>query len=134
YSQFGNHVKAQSIWQVSDSLAIIGEGTYVIESSVLARGSIGAELRHSPVLTTYIEYRFIDIDKNELLGIGWTYQLTPKYRIQINPQYDFRFDDFRLFTMRLTRSFPDFDFTLQFRYDKVRDDASFGASLNLAQF
>ena len=95
---------------------------------------MGIELRHSPVLTTYIEYRYIDVDKNELLGVGWTYQLTPKYRIQINPQYDFRVDDFRSLSMRITRSFPDFDFTVQFRYDKIRDDTSIGASLDLAQF
>ena len=134
YSQFGDHVKAQAIWQVSDSLALVGEGTYTLDPGALARGSIGAELRHSPVLTTYIEYRYIEVDKNELLGIGWTYQLTPKYRIQINPQYDFRFDDFRSLSMRLTRSFPDFDFTLQFRYDKIRNDTAFGASVDLAQF
>lgn len=97
-------------------------------------GSIGVEMRHSPLLTTYIEYRYIQIDHNELLGIGWNYQVTPKFRVILSPQYDFQANDFRSINMRVTRSFPDFYFTVKVSYDKISDDTAVGASLDLAQF
>lgn len=134
YSQMGNHIRAQATWLLSDSLSVVGETTYVLDTSTFARGAIGVELRHSPLLTTYVEYRYIDADKNELLSVGWVYQLTPKYQVMVSPQYDFRVQDLRSITTRLTRSFPDFDFTLEFRYDQISNITSFGASLKLAQF
>jgi hypothetical protein len=134
YSQFGNHVRARGIWLFSDSLAFVGEGIYDLDESVVSRGSVGAELRHTPLLTTYIQYRFIDISMSELLELGWRYQLTPKYQVAFAPQWDFRADDLRSLNLRITRTFPDFDFTLAVNYDQIRDDTSVGASLNIAEF
>ncbi|MCI0363532.1 MAG: LPS assembly protein LptD [Phycisphaerales bacterium] len=134
YSQFGDHVRAVGMWLLSDHVTVAGEATYVLEDDILARGSIGAELRHSPLLSTYVEYRFIDAGDSELLAVGWNYQLTPKYRIAIVPQYDFREQDFRSLDARLTRSFPDFNFTLRVKYDQIRDDTIFGAMLELVEF
>lgn len=134
YSQFGDHARAELIWLLSDTLTLAGETTYALEPDVFARSSVGMELRHSPVFTTYVEYRFIDASDNELLGANWTYQLTPKYALSLRPQWDFNEDDFRSLTARLTRRFPDFDFTLAVRYDKIRDETSLGASLGAAEF
>jgi hypothetical protein len=134
YSQFGDHLRATLIWLLSDSLALTGETTYALDDTEFARSSIGAELRHSPLLTMYIEYRVIEVSENELLAVNWTYQLTPKYRLSLTPQYDFREEDLRSLSGRLTRSFPDFEFTLHVRYDQIRDDTSVGASLGLVEF
>lgn len=134
YSQFGDHIRGTGVWLVSDSLSLLGTGVWDLDENVMARGSIGAELRHTPLLTTYIEYRFIDASSSELLAIGWTYQLTPKYQVAIAPQWDFRADDLRSMNFKLTRSFPDFDFTLAVRYDQIADETSVGASLNIAEF
>jgi outer membrane receptor protein involved in Fe transport len=134
YSRFGDHVDAAASWLISDNLSIVGETVYALEPDTFARGSIGAELRHSPLLVTYVEYRVIDASETELLGVGWTYQVTPKYRVALSPQYDFREEDFRALNARITRSFPDFDFTLQVRYDQIRDDTSVGASLSVVEF
>lgn len=134
YSMFGDHVHVQAEWLITDSVSFVGQETYVLDPGDFARGSVGVELRHNPLLTTYVEYRHIDADNSELLGVGWIYQLTPKYKLVVNPQYDFREGDFRSFNFKLTRSFPDFDFTFQVRYDQIRDDTAVGASLGLAEF
>jgi hypothetical protein len=83
---------------------------------------------------TFIEFRYINANHSELLDFGWIYQITPKYRIMLNPQYDFDEERFRALTLRVTRSFPDFDLTFVIRYDQIRDDTLFGASLGLAKF
>lgn len=134
YSQFGDHIFTSAIWQPSDHLAIVGEATYDLDESAIARGSIGVELRHSPMLLTFVEFRYIDISDNELLSVGWDYKLSKKYKVRLRPQWDFREDKFRAITFSVTRSFPDFDFTFRIRHDDIRDDTSFGASMDVVQF
>ena len=134
YSQFGDHVQTSFQWLPSDHLSFVGEATYDTDDSTIARGSIGTEIRHSPLLRTFVEYRYIDVSENELLAIGWDYQLTPKYRVSLRPDWDLRADEFRAVQLGVTRSFPDFDFTIQIRHDEIRDDTTLAASMDLAKF
>ena len=101
---------------------------------LFARGSVGGELRHSPNLTTFAEYRFIDASDNKLLDVGWNYQLTQLYRVAISPQWDFKNDEFRSVRLRVVRAFPEFDLTVAVRYDSIKDETSVGASLGLVEF
>jgi hypothetical protein len=134
YSQFGDHVAASFIWLLSDSFSLVGEQTIDIDESAIARGSIGAELQHAPDLSTYVEFRYLDASDNELLGVRWTYRLSPVYQVSFRPQWDFRQDEFRSVTLRVTRSFPDFDLEVQVKHDEIKDDTSIGASLDLVEF
>jgi len=134
YSQFGHHARASLLWLLSDALALSGEGTWDLDESAVARGSIGAELRHSPLLSTYAEFRYLDISDSELLDIGWSYRLTPKYRVNVSPQWDFREDEFRAVRLRIIRIFPDFELTVQVRHDEIKDDTTFAASIDLVEF
>jgi hypothetical protein len=134
YSQAGDHVRGVLVWLLSDSVAVVGEQTIDIDESAIARGSIGAELRHSRDLSTYVEYRYIDASDNQLLGVSWDYALTPLYHVRLRPQWDFQEDQFRSISVQVTREFPDFELTLQFRHDEIRDDTSIGASIDLVEF
>jgi hypothetical protein len=134
YSQFGNHAKGSASWLISDSLTLGGTIIYDLDEEAVARGSIGLEMRHSPDLTTYIEYRTLDVSDTELLELGINYQLTRQYRFIIVPQWDFNADQFRAATLRIVRSFPDFDVILTMNYDSIRDETSYGASIRLAEF
>ncbi|HWB18823.1 MAG TPA: LPS assembly protein LptD, partial [Phycisphaerales bacterium] len=134
YSQFGDHFHSAFTWQISDSLALSGDGTYDLDEHQLDRGAIGIELRHTPNFSTYIEYRTIKIDDTELLSIGWNYQITAKYFLSLSPDYDFHKEDFRSVTARLTRRFPDVDFTVRMRYDQIQNDTSIGASMEFVSF
>ncbi|MHC4108821.1 MAG: hypothetical protein ACYSTY_12115, partial [Planctomycetota bacterium] len=134
YSQFGDHVAASAVWLLSDTFSILGQGTYDLDESAVSRGSIGAELRHTPLLSTHVEFRYLDASDNELLGVGWRYQLTPKYTVQIDPQWDFRADEFRAIGVRVTRRFPEFDLIVEVRHDEIEDDTIIGASLGRVLF
>ncbi|MHC4415868.1 MAG: LPS assembly protein LptD [Planctomycetota bacterium] len=134
YSQFGDHVHTELMWVLSDHFSVAGEATYDLDESVLSRGSIGTELRHSPLLATFVEYRYLDASENELLEIGWSYLLTPKYRVSLRPQWDFQANEFRSVSLRVVRRFPEFDLTIQVRHDEIKDDTSLGASIGLVEF
>jgi hypothetical protein len=134
YSQFGDHVHGSMIWLLSDHLSIAGEATYDLDNDVIARGAIGTELRHSPVLATFVEYRYIDASDNRLLEMGWNYELTPKYHVSFRPQWDFEENDLRAVRLIVTRSFPDFDLAIEVRRDEIEDETTIGASLDLVEF
>ena len=67
-------------------------------------------------------------------GKRMRYQLTPKYQMSFNPQWDLNADEFRAVTGRVQRAFPDFVFNTLIRYDRIRDETTIGASINLAKF
>ena len=134
YSQFGDHVQAAATWTISDSLSVVGQATYDLDNSVVARGSIGTRLQHTPLLSTHVEYRFIDADETKLLGVGWTYDITSKYNVVLSPQWDFAANDFRSITVAVVRKFPDFNFMLRVTQDQISDLTTIGASLDLVDF
>jgi hypothetical protein len=134
YSQFGDHVHAEFMWLLSDSLSLGGETTYDFDSDEIARGSIGTELRHNPIFSTHVEYRFIEASDTQLLGVSWNYRLTPKYGVRLSPSWDFRADELRAVRMRLIRTFPDFALEFMVDYDQIADETTFGASLSRATF
>jgi len=134
HSQFGDHVFNSLIWQLSDSLSFVSQGTYDLDESTLSRASLGVEMRHSPLLTTFVEYRVLDASDTELLDVLWRYQMTSKYAVDLKPQWDFENDTFRSVRFRVIRSFPDFDFIVAIRHDDIRDDTSLGASMRLGKF
>ena len=134
YSQYGDHVVGSVQWLLSDHFSVVGTATYDLDSSELARGSIGTELRHTPLLTTFVEYRFIEAGDNRLLEIGWRYELTPKYRMVLRPQWDFASNDLRALTLVVVRQFPDVTLELRVRRDEITDETTIGLSLDLVEF
>jgi lipopolysaccharide assembly outer membrane protein LptD (OstA) len=134
YSQFGDHVYGSAIWLLSDHFSVSGQATYDLDEDLLARAAVGAELRHTPVLATFVEYRYLEADDNRLLEMGWNYKLTPKYRVSLRPQWDFEEDDFRAVRLVVTRAFPDFTLAIEVRRDEIEDETTVGASLDLVEF
>lgn len=134
YSQFGDHFDGTIIWNVSDTLSLVSDLIYDFDESRVGRGSVGGELRHSPLLSTFVEFRYIDPSDTELLDVGWNYQITPRYRVSLVPQWDFRNDEFRSLRVRLVRSFPEFDFILAVRHDEIRGQTTFSANIGRVEF
>jgi len=134
YSILADHVELTTVWAVSDGLSLVSESIYDLEETRIARGAVGALLQHSPTFTTFVEFRYIDASDNELLGVDWQYQVTPVYRLGLRPQWDFREDEFRSIRFEVTRSFPDFDFTVGVRRDEIRGDTSLSAGMRLTEF
>lgn len=133
-SRLGDYAEASAVWQATNALAVSGVLLYGLDDDRVLMSSAGAELRHSDVFTTYVEYRHIQPAQSELLSLGWVYRLTPTYRVSLYPQWDFREDDLRSINVRIMRSFPDFDFAIGLTYDRIRDETSVAASLNVAKF
>ncbi|MCA9290900.1 MAG: LPS assembly protein LptD, partial [Phycisphaerales bacterium] len=133
-SQFGDHAYGKLLWQASDAVAFIARSTFDLDESTFARGSIGTRIEHAPSMTSYLEYRFVDVADSEILAAGFAYDLTPKYRVVIAPDWDFRNDEFRRVVFRVQREFPDFDVNIGVGYDQIKDETVFSASVRQHTF
>jgi len=141
-SQWGSHFYGASTWQLSDALTFGGTVNYLLEDSEfvtdegsalpnLARGSLGVEMRHSPVVSTYAEYRYLAPTDTELLQTGVLYAVGPRYMLSASPQYDLDAGEFRAVSGGLNRTFPDFDLNLSGGYDLIEDRAFVSMSLSI---
>jgi hypothetical protein len=141
-SQWGSHVYGRLNWQLSDTFSIGGSTTYLVDSTTgvalnddgtlrretydgLMRGSIGFEVQHTPAMSTYLEYRYLKVGLSELLQGGVAYQFGRRYVVGVTPQYDIANSEMRAINATLTRTFTDFDLSVQGGYDVVRDSPSF---------
>jgi len=141
-SQWGSHAYGASTWQLSDALTLGGTATYLFDDrefvtdpdSVLpnlARASLGLAMRHNPVTSTYIEYRYVAPTSTELLQVGLLYEIGKRYMLAVSPQYDLSAGDFRALSGSITRTFPDFDLNADAGYDLVQDQTFVGLSLSI---
>ena len=141
-SQWGSHLYGASTWQLSDALSLGGTATYMLEDRDfvtdedallpnLARASLGVEMRHSPATSTYLEYRFVAPTESELLQAGVLYRIGRRYLVAVSPQYDIRENEMRAVAGSVARTYPDFDFAFNTRYDLIEDETSLGISLSI---
>jgi hypothetical protein len=97
----------------------------------LALGTIGFSMRHSPAVTSFLEYRYLAPSQTELLQGGLGYEISRNYRMQLSPQYDIRLGEFRAISGALERNFPDFDLILSGGYDLVLDEVAISINFGL---
>ncbi len=148
-SQWGRNAYATFTMAASSTLTFRGNLTYLLDSSLpelgsgafgledAARGSFGASMKHSPDVSTFLEYRGINNFAPEsaylsdaLLAGGVTYQIGKTYSASFVPTYDLKENDFRLFTMNLARELPDMTLFASFGYDAIQDQ--YFGGLNIA--
>ena len=88
-------------------------------------------MRHNPVTSTYIEYRYAAPTSTELLQAGVLYEVGKRYLLSLSPQYDLEAGEFRAVSGSVTRTFPDFDLNADAGYDLVQDQTFVGISLSI---
>lgn len=149
YSQWGSHAYGNVSWQMSSTFQVIGSAVFIDgstrnwggaggASSWLGRGSLGVAMYHTPEVSTFVEYRYVNnfdptgaYPSDELLNIGMSYKIGNLYQLGLGPQFDLREGNFRSLSAQLVRVFPDFDFGVGVSYDSIVDQYSFNAKLKI---
>ena len=141
-SQWGSHLYGNLEWALSDTFTIGGSAIYLVKPTTglfleedgtlnveeyddLMHGSFGFQVQHTPVMSTYLEYRYIKPGQTELLEGGLAYEVGRRYVLGVTPQYDLRANDIRAVNAILTRTFTDFDLQFEGGYDVIRDSPTF---------
>ena len=140
-SQWGSHLYGNLNWNLSDTFSVGGSAKYLVDTLTgvkilsdgsqvlenydgLMTGSVGFQIEHSPAVSTYLEYRYIQAGQTELLQAGIAYKLGRRYLIGCTPQYDLLANEMRAISGTVTRTFNDFDLQFEAGYDVIRDSPS----------
>jgi hypothetical protein len=140
-SQWGSHLYGNLNWTLSDTFSVGGSAKYLVDTLTgveilgdgsqvlqeydgLMTGSLGFQVEHSPAVSTYLEYRYIQAGQTELLQGGIAYKLGRRYLIGCTPQYDLLANKMRAISGTVTRTFNDFDLQFEAGYDVIRDSPS----------
>ncbi len=128
-SRGGNHLHSQLGWRVSEVLALSGDMTFNIDRERTAQWRVGTSLRHTPRLSSFVDYAEIDDLASRLLHYGFTYELTRKYDLRFKHVLDFGSDASRQFEVRLERRLPRWRLIALVRVDELDDEQTFGLVL-----
>jgi predicted porin len=125
---------ADSIWQISDGVALLGNGTWLTDNGRMVRGSVGAELDHGKDVRTFIEYREIANNDDQYLALGLQYKLSKRYSFNASPTWNMKEDDLQNLRLNLTRHYPDFDLVGQVTHNSIKDETQYGIAFRLLKF
>ena len=116
-----NSLNANSTWRVSDSTAILTDGSYNLDESVLATASVGLAVRRDTRLSYYVGLRYIEPLEANLLTLAATYQISAKYTIGASSSFGVGEDDRVYAAGSIQRRFDRFTAVVSVYYDDVED-------------
>lgn len=122
----GTFGRLDALWQATESLGLTTEWIYSFDSNQPARTSAGYIIRHTPQLTSSGELRFLNPQNVTYADFAAQYALTDKYSFSGTVSFDVDEGDFRRARLGLRREFPGFFVRVDFVYDNVQDETSFG--------
>ncbi len=128
FSRGGDHFHANLLWQMSDNVAITGDVVYNLEDDLdgVATWHVGATLRHTDRLTSFIDYAEIDVLDSQLLTYGFTYELTRLYTVSLAHRIDVEQKLTRALDIIVTRRLPRWRFAVIVSFDDIDDEQSVG--------
>lgn len=124
-----DHFHADAMWQVSDTLAGIGELTQNLDDGTIAQWRAGTVMQHSPVLTTFMDYTEIDALDSRYFSWGFYYKLTTKYTLGFRHAYELSHNHNQIIDVTLVRKLPRWRLGVLARYDSIEEDKSIGIVL-----
>lgn len=128
-SLLSDHMFHEAAWQVTDTLAAIGNVNYNFDQGEVARWNAGITVDHTPRLTTYIAVRRIESVDSMILQYGVDYLLTPKWHLGFNQSFDLEEGNNRSVSVTMTRRMPRWLMIVSFDVDTVGDVQSVGVAL-----
>ncbi len=127
-SNLGEHVQADLVWLATNALAVTSDVLYDVENERLARFAAGLSLDHGPGLSSFMQYREIDVLDGTRLRAGTRYELTRKYAFELSSTWNLDDDSFQRVGLDIERRFPQWTVTFALDVDNTSDNLSFGIS------
>ena len=125
YTIGDDHFYSELMWSATEVTAMTGEITHDFDDGNVVQWRLGIENRHTDRLTTYINYREIDVLDARLLSYGAQLQLTTKYRAGLFQVLDLgKNAGSRTINFTLERRIPRATIGVVLGYDDIDGEAS----------
>ncbi len=128
-SLMGDHVFTEAAWQITDTLAFVGNFNYDLDSDQMEQWNAGLILDHNPDMSIFLNVRRIRAVDSLIIRYGIRYILTPKYRIVFAQSFDMDQGENRTFSVSLVRRLPRWTLIVHASFDPIEDNNSFGIAL-----
>lgn len=131
FSRGGDHAYTELLWLVTDSLGLVGEATYSLESDGVALWRVGATYDASPRLSSSFSFTEIEAVPSRVLRLALRYRLTSKYVTGVSQSLDFAENDEQSARTSafLERELPRWRFRVFGDVDQLDGDFSVGIRL-----
>lgn len=113
-------------WQVTEIFGLGALTVYDFDDRHLQKSAIGGTLQHTPDFATYADWRTINSQEQTYVVLGATYQLTPKYGLDLSGSYDTQLGEFQSVAANVRRRFPSVILGVGVSYNNITDESSFG--------
>jgi hypothetical protein len=93
-----NYFGADYVWRASDTLAVLSDMYFDLQSSVVQQFNVGISRFCWPNLSYYIGSRYLrrveilDEKGSNMVTFALTYELDPRYTLVFSQQYDFDYE------------------------------------------
>ena len=134
YSYQRNFIAADYTWNISDSIALLADGSYDLQDGHCDLLNIGLAVNRDERLSYYAGMRYIKEMDSAVGTIGVNYKINNKYSIRVFEQYDFAYKGGMNTGTRVTivRKLPRWYVALTFIYDRrLTTEDEFGLMLTL---
>jgi hypothetical protein len=116
-------------WQVTEIFGLGAMTVYDFDERHLQKTAIGATLQHTPDFSTYADWRTINSQDQTYVILGASYQLTPKYLLDINGSYDTMRGEFQTAGINIRRRYPSVILGVSATYNNITNESTFGVNI-----
>jgi len=122
-------VNASASWRLSDNTVLLGDTSFNLDRTNLQTLGIGLLVRRDTRLSYYVSNRYIADLNSNITGIHADYQISPKYTVSIDQQFDFTQGQNVYSSAAILRQFD--TFVIAFRYFNDETSNQSGVTFNI---
>jgi len=122
----GNFMTNEGRWQLSSTFSIVGSSVFDFDLGQQSRSNLGAIVEHMPGFVTSVEVRNVHADSNTYLDLGARYEMTSKYTIAGNINFNLNEGGVQNLSAEIRRRLPGVIFGLSVSYNETTDETSLG--------
>jgi hypothetical protein len=126
YSNLGNtFATLDAAWQVTEVFGLGANMVYDFDINQPARTDVGAIIQHNPDFSTYLDVRYLNAENSTIFILGADYDLTRKYAVSGNVQYDTELGEIQSISGEVRRRYPNVILGFGASYNNITGETSF---------
>ena len=122
-------VNADASWRLTDNTVLLADTSFNLDRSNLQTLGIGLLVRRDTRLSYFVSNRYVADLNSNITGIHVDYQMTPKYTLDLDQQFDFTQGQNVYSSAALVRQFDTFFMAIRYYVDETTNQK--GVSFNI---
>ena len=122
-------INANGSWRISDNTVLLSDASWNLDKSEIQTMSLGILVRRDTRLSYFIGDRYIGDDNSNITSIHADYEISKKYIVSLDQEFDFIHGQDVSSSIALVRRFDTFYLIGRYFYDEVTRDNGFSINV-----